>query len=113
MSVAAIDSNKQIASFSQQNAQVEIAAPGVGVLSTVFARQTIAKVDGVNYPASFMEYAGTNTATGNLVDCGLAESNCPAAGSVCLIARGNISFADKVTNCQAGGGVAAIIYNNE
>ena len=34
------------------------------------------------------------------------------AGKVCLIQRGNISFADKVTHCQADGGVGAIIYNN-
>lgn len=35
MSVAAVDSNGDVASFSQFNAQVEIAAPGVGVLSTL------------------------------------------------------------------------------
>lgn len=35
MSVAAIDSSKNLASFSQRNAQVEIAAPGVAVTSTV------------------------------------------------------------------------------
>ncbi len=35
MSVAAIDSNKNVASFSQKNAQVEIAAPGVAITSTV------------------------------------------------------------------------------
>ncbi len=35
MSVAAIDENKVVADFSQQNSTVEIAAPGVGVLSTL------------------------------------------------------------------------------
>lgn len=35
MSVAAVDSNEILASFSQRNSKVEIAAPGVGVLSTV------------------------------------------------------------------------------
>jgi hypothetical protein len=34
ISVAAIDSNKNVAGFSQQNSQVDLAAPGVGVLST-------------------------------------------------------------------------------
>ena len=33
-------------------------------------------------------------------------------GNVCLIQRGDISFADKVLACEAGGGSAAIIYNN-
>jgi len=35
MSVAAIDSNKGLASFSQRNSQVEISAPGVGITSTI------------------------------------------------------------------------------
>lgn len=35
MSVAAIDSSKNVASFSQKNAQVEISAPGVAITSTV------------------------------------------------------------------------------
>ena len=35
MSIAAIDSNKNHAGFSQWNSQVDIAAPGVGILSTV------------------------------------------------------------------------------
>ena len=34
MSVAAVDSSKNLASFSQKNSQVEIAGPGVDVLST-------------------------------------------------------------------------------
>jgi serine protease len=35
VSVAAVDQNEQRASFSQRNSQVELAAPGVGVLSTI------------------------------------------------------------------------------
>jgi len=35
ISVAAVDQNNQVASFSQRNSDVELAAPGVGVLSTV------------------------------------------------------------------------------
>ena len=35
MSVAAVDEDKNIADFSQQNDQVDIAAPGVKILSTV------------------------------------------------------------------------------
>jgi subtilisin family serine protease len=34
------------------------------------------------------------------------------AGKVCLIQRGSIDFAIKVANCQASGGVAAVVYNN-
>lgn len=46
------------------------------------------------------------------VDCGLGTSTCPGGGQVCLIQRGDITFANKVLNCQAGGGVGAVIYNN-
>ncbi|MBI5545615.1 MAG: S8 family serine peptidase [Deltaproteobacteria bacterium] len=35
VSVAALDASKRLASFSQRNAQVDLAAPGVAVLSTV------------------------------------------------------------------------------
>lgn len=54
------------------------------------------------------------TATGPLADFGLGEAATPGSmtGKVCLISRGNISFADKVLNCQSSGGVGAIIYNN-
>jgi serine protease len=38
-SVAAIDSNKRVAGFSQKNNRVDLAAPGVSVLSTVPMRQ--------------------------------------------------------------------------
>jgi PKD repeat protein len=34
-------------------------------------------------------------------------------GSICLIQRGTISFADKVLACESANGTAAIIYNNE
>ena len=53
------------------------------------------------------------TGSGPLVDCGLGTATCTgASGAVCLIQRGDVSFAEKVQACEAGGGVAAIIYNN-
>ncbi|MDX1444219.1 MAG: S8 family serine peptidase, partial [Gammaproteobacteria bacterium] len=71
-------------------------------------------VSGVTYGGLAMEGSPAGDVTGTLVDCGLGESACAgAAGNVCLIQRGNISFADKVLNCEAGGGVGAVIYNNE
>ncbi|MCW8127414.1 S8 family serine peptidase [Microbulbifer halophilus] len=117
VSVAAVDSNKVVADFSQQTNQVELSGPGVDVLSTVpvgMGRNTDLTVDGAAVEAAAMDGSPAASATGALVDCGTAESACTAAsGSVCLIERGNISFADKVLNCEAGGGVAAVIYNNE
>ena len=48
-----------------------------------------------------------------LVDCGRAFVACAQAqGAVCLIERGETLFYEKAANCAAGGGVAALIYNN-
>lgn len=48
VSVAAVDATGKRASFSQVNSQVELAAPGVGVLSTVSGQ-------------SYAEYSGTSS----------------------------------------------------
>jgi subtilisin family serine protease len=116
VSVAAVDSSKVVADFSQQNDAVEVAAPGVGVLSTVpmgTGRNDSLSVSGTAYEAIGMDGSPNASATGPLVDCGLGTSACPGGGGqVCLISRGDISFADKVLACQAGGGVGAVIYNN-
>lgn len=51
---------------------------------------------------------------GAIVSCGLGDAVCENATSkVCLIERGDINFSVKVNNCEEGGGVGAIIYNNE
>lgn len=116
VSVAAVDSAGQVASFSQQNNDVELAAPGVAVRSTVpmgAGSEESLTVAGTGYQAIAMEGSSNATRTGPLVDCGLAQANCPGGGGqVCLIERGVNSFADKVQRCQAGGGVGAVIYNN-
>ncbi len=74
---------------------------------------SVAAVAGNGYEAIGMEGSPTDSAAGTLADCGTGESQCDAAGKVCLIQRGNIAFSDKVLACENGGGVAAIIYNNE
>ena len=114
MSVAAIDSNKALANFSQKNSQVEISAPGVDVNST-YPEGVGAVVDvslaGIAYSANAMENRGS--ATSSLYDFATGEAlDSGANGNICLIARGNISFHDKVKACQDSGGVGAIIYNN-
>ncbi|TGD76099.1 peptidase S8 [Mangrovimicrobium sediminis] len=116
MSVAAIDENKAWANFSQFNETVEIAAPGVSVLSTVPVGSIVdytATVDGTEYPALLMDGTPAATATSTLYDLGTGEAiDGAAAGQICLIQRGNISFADKVLACENSGGIGAIIYNN-
>jgi serine protease len=114
VSVAATDSDNAVADFSQQNDQVELAAPGVGVLSTVpWIETNELTVDGVTYQVNHIEYAAYGSASGALVDGGLCDSTGSWSDQVVLCARGDISFYDKVMNVQSGGGAAAVIYNNE
>jgi subtilisin family serine protease len=117
MSVAAIDSNMVVASFSQSNADVEIAGPGVDVLSTVppgLSSLGTLTVGASGYSVQAMDGSPRLSATAPLADFGFGDT--PVSGSMtgktCLISRGNIAFSDKVLNCQASGGVGAVIYNN-
>ena len=117
VSVAAIDSKKRQASFSQTNADVELSAPGVDVLSTVPIGSQIAgslTVGTREFEAQPMEGSPLSSASGPLADFGLGTTSAAGsmAGKVCLIQRGSITFAEKVVNCQNSGGVGAVIYNN-
>jgi subtilisin family serine protease len=130
MMVGANDNNDQIADFSQfpscetgrgkqiktdETICVEVTAGGVDTLSTYpadMATTASMSADGVDFASSSMENSGT--VTGALYFMGTAETtNAGASGKVCLIDRGTISFHDKVANCEASGGIGAIIVNNE
>ncbi len=119
ISVAAVDRNNVLASFSNTGRGLDVSAPGVMVLSSVPANRggEASVTTSSTVTAYGLEFAGTTSGTsGRLVDCGLAEaaSDCgdAAAGFVALIQRGKISFADKVTNATSAGATAVIIYNN-
>ena len=119
--VAATDQNDALASFSDYGpTTVDLAAPGVNILSTVPLSQagTTATVQqaSVNYPATGLTDAGITTGiTASVYDCGLGyPTNFPSgvSGNIALINRGTLTFAAKVTNAMAAGALAAIIYNN-
>ncbi len=116
ISVGAVDEAKNWASFSQYNTKVELAGPGVNVLSTVpmgFGSVSSGSVGGVSYTVGDMTGSPKKSATAALFDFGLGTAvNTAASGKVCLIQRGTVDFATKVTNCQNSGGVGAIVYNN-
>jgi len=113
MSVAAIDANNVVADFSQYNSQVEVAAPGVAVLSTVpWISTNTLTVDGVTYQASHIDYAAYGSASGALVNGGLCDATGSWSGKVVLCERGTVDFYTKVMNVQNSGGTAAVIYNN-
>ncbi|SHF98439.1 PA domain-containing protein [Microbulbifer donghaiensis] len=119
MSVAAIDDGARHAEFSQRTAQVEIAGPGVNTLSTVPRGMGVNGVGTVSqedssYEAIPMVGATTGDISAPLADCGLGSAACEnVQDSICLIERGEVSFGIKVANCEAGGGIGAIVYNNQ
>lgn len=116
MSVAAVDSIKARAGFSQFNHDVEIAGPGVATLSTIppnIESMGVLTVASLGYGSAAMSGSPRGSATAPLYNFGLGTAvDVNAAGKVCLIKRGAISFAEKVLNCQSSGGVAAVVYNS-
>lgn len=117
VSVAAVAEDNTLATFSQRNKDVEIAGPGVNVLSTVppgTGRQSALSVGGKAYAPGGMDGSPVASASAPLADFGLggAATAGSMTGKVCLIQRGTYDFAVKVGNCQASGGVGAIVYNN-
>jgi serine protease len=102
------------ASFSNYNNQVELAAPGVGVLSTVsYLESNSLVVDGVSYTANHVEFSARGSASGALVDGGICSStNAAWSGKMVLCQRGTNTFYQKVINVQNSGGAAAVLYNN-
>jgi subtilisin family serine protease len=113
VSVAAIDANKVVAEFSQYNNQVELAAPGVSVMSTVpFLSTANLTVDGITYTGNQIENAKLGSGSGLLVNGARCTTTGNWSGKVVLCERGDISFYDKVMNVQNSGGTAAVIYNN-
>lgn len=115
ISVAAVDSNEVVASFSQKNEDVEIAAPGVAVLSTVpwLDLNTLTFADSDSVAGGHVEFSARTTGrAGAIADGGLCDSVGAWSGKVVLCQRGRIDFNTKVRNVRSGGGAAAVIYNN-
>jgi subtilisin family serine protease len=116
ISVAAIDINNVVADFSNQNRWVELAAPGVGVLSTLpLVPDSWLYVGDQAYQGWPMEFSPYGEVTGELANGGKCLPADPAAdwsGKVVLCERGDASFAEKVTKVMDNGGAAAVVYNN-
>lgn len=121
ISVAAVDCNGTVAPFSEENSKVELAAPGVAVLSTVKPSTPDATSLSVTTASGYTSHPPTSpvlhsrrgTYSGLVVDCGLGKLPCPSAtGKMCLIERGDNTFSCKHRNAQLGGCKAVLLYNN-
>jgi len=124
LSVAASDDNDELASFSNYGAgTVDLAAPGVGILSTVPAGKGLEawlRSGSDLFDANPMEFSGRTAAAGlnrTIHDCGLGLSATafPAGvnGNIALIERGTITFEQKALNARDAGAAGVVIYNNE
>ncbi len=138
MAVAAVDSNKQHAEFSQFTEQVEISGPGEAILSTVTVgegRLADITVNGQSYfdngvvplnrlviqGSDFVQSPINGSFTGELAQCAVSGStyNCAdMTDRVCLVQRignqGNGTYpdADAVQACENAGAGATIVYSN-
>lgn len=112
MSVAAVDQKKALAPFSQRNSDVEIAAPGVRVWSTVPWSTPTVTAGGETWDGGLLQYSVQAQASGELVDGGHCTSTGPWSGKVVLCKLGWVGLLGKVENVQDSGGVAALVYND-
>jgi subtilisin family serine protease len=120
--VGAIDDKSQLAYFSSQGPEVDFAAPGVGVLSTIpIGNARIAYViAGSNaYSASPVTGSKLGVVNAEFVYCGVgAPEDFPASlnltGKIALIKRGaDITFANKTRRALAAGATAVAIFNHD
>ena len=82
-------------------------------MSALMYRDTQVTVQGQSFLSLYVEGSVPKLFNGSLVSCGKAFSPCTTAkGKICLIERGETFFFEKIQNCEAGGGIGAIIYNN-
>ena len=84
------------------------------LVTTNASLDTSLNVAGTSFSTDFFSFGPEGNATGELASCGLAGEVCTdVENKVCLIERGTFNFSVKANNCEVGGGIAAIIYNNE
>lgn len=138
MSVAAVDDKSDHAAFSQATNQVEIAGPGVAILSTVTlgeGKLSDIRLNGVSQfergivPHNRLIQSGgsygpdpvSGSITAELASCEVSGSrfNCgDMSGKICLTERvgnqssGSYPEIDAVQACYNAGASAAIVYSN-
>lgn len=123
ISVAAVDSSKNRASFSNYGSTIDLSAPGVSVYSTVpvsVDTSATAEADwqSVAHQANLLLGTAPGSVSGTICNCGLGTgtdegNSCPnsVAGNIAHIRRGTITFQQKVAYAQSKGAIGVIISN--
>ncbi len=125
ISVGAVDSALNKATFSQWGKELDVVAPGVDVISSVpqgSGRESLVKVGETTLEqVTSSSFVGAlesfEPVEGNLVTAGLGRpedfvSTKVFENRIVLIQRGEIPFADKVKNAIKAKAKAVLIYNN-
>ena len=119
VSVAAIDSTETKADFSNFNAQVEVAAPGVSVLSTYPSENSLIVHGGPKYKANSVAFSSTGDLAGSFIGPLADGGTCNDAfepgwfnGNVVLCRRGDAAFQVKIDNAGDAGATGVVIMNN-
>ncbi|MCC7405720.1 MAG: S8 family serine peptidase [Bdellovibrionales bacterium] len=128
IAVGAVDNTKKKADFSQWGPELDIVAPGVGVVSSVpqgSGRATDVSFDlndgkGPIHVESLPVKGSSVTSSALQQDVVFAQlgkpehfTNLAVRGKIALIKRGEISFGDKVKNAIAAGAAGVIVFNHE
>lgn len=124
IAVAATDFEDDITTFSNFGAtSVDLAAPGDLILSTWYRVDPsfadisfdTATIDGI--PLEFSPATSTAgvTAIAQYAGLGFPENftGTNFSGKIAVIARGSITFAEKVTNAMDAGAIGALIFNSQ
>ena len=116
ISVGAVDKYKNLGALSQRGRWLELVGPGIDVKSTYVrgdGYNTSLRIEGRSLNSREMAGSKRGEVVTSIVSCGLGGSVCQnVSGKICLMERGEFSFEHKVRNCEAGGGLGAIVYNN-
>lgn len=117
--IGATDEMFDRAHFSNQGPELDFAAPGMRIRSTVPRRTSyLAYVKDHDHVTitSMIRGSKVGVVSGEYVDCGLGYPEDFAAnmeGKIALIKRGEITFMEKTRNAKAAGAIAVLIYNHD
>jgi subtilisin len=130
ISVAAVDSQRQVASFSTRGYGLDLAAPGVDIMSTYLrGKSSFTEVQSgeKKLTAYSVLNSGTGTVEAPFINCGygrLQDIPAEASGRICVIqiqrslpgpnADPNaIPLWNKAANAKEAGAVGVILYNDD
>lgn len=113
VSVAAVDSANVKAGFSQFNAAVDVAAPGVDTLSTYPMKNDPLLVGASSFAAIPVAGSRQTTASAGWVNGGLCQASSNTwRNKIVVCQRGTNTFVDKITKAKTGRALGVVIYNN-